>query len=362
MKKSEDPKKFFDLLEKSIIEVVGDNITIKNDNLKLKEYKNKYSNLTYPVMTLFNDDIALNSNFFKVKYRCLCGSNSTIRLKKFLNKGTLVCSKCRETEEKRKRHSELLMSPNFKKKIKPIKRNDIEYLIDKSLNEFELESPEFVENYYSKNITYSEFNILKPKIIKINGVDVTDINYRFIPTLSVGNQSKYSQYVIVGDKKILFGNLQFKCDNCGSVFNTTRRPKEKIKNHKIMCQSCSLCNNTFKVKKYKTKFGDNITFQSNLEKDFIMKCESLGIIILDGVVINYNINGKNHKYRVDFLLPNHNLLIEIKGNHIWHRNQLNSGVWKMKQDAAEKYSQLNGLTYKLLFQEDLEDFFTSIKI
>jgi len=56
------------------------------------------------------------------------------------------------------------------------------------------------------------------------------------------------------------------------------------------------------------------------------------------------------------------MLIEIKDNHIWHRNQLKSGVWGVKQKAAEKFADKNGILYILLFKENIEEFFKSIKI
>ena len=122
MKKLEDTKKFFDLLEKSIIEVNNnDGVVIQKESLKLLEYKNKYSNLDVSSLTLFDNGTPLNSKLYKVKYKCLCGNVSNIHLKKFLSKTTLVCAKCRENEDKRKRHSELLRNPNFKKKIVPSK-------------------------------------------------------------------------------------------------------------------------------------------------------------------------------------------------------------------------------------------------
>lgn len=363
MKKLDNPKKFFDLLEKSIIEVVNiDGDIIRNESLKLMEYKNKYSNLNVPSLTLFNNETPLNSKIFKVKYQCLCGNVSIIHLKKFLSKNTLVCPKCKETDDKRKQHSELLRSENFKKKISPVKKYDLDSLIEQSINEFNLENVEFVKKYYENHISELEFNFLKSKMIKINGLYIADKEIRFLPTLKVGNQSKYSQYVIIDHKKVLLSNVQYKCDNCDDIFNTTRKPKDKVNNYKILCPKCSFCNKIFKLRRYETKFGDTITYQSKLEKDFITKCELLNIQILDGVNVNYKYKNVNHKYRVDFLLPKYHFLIELKGNHIWHRNQLKSGVWKIKQSEAENYSLNNNLTYKLLFQENIEDFLTSIKI
>jgi predicted SprT family Zn-dependent metalloprotease len=363
MKKLEDPKKFFDLLEKSIIEVIDNQgFVINKDKLKIVEYKNKYSNLSFPSPTLFDGEKPLKTSLFKIKYECLCGNISTIHLKKFLSKNTLICPKCRETEEKRERHSKLLGDPNFKKKSRIGKIIDINQLIDISFKEFYSEPSEFIEKYFNKNITISEFENIKDRIVEVNGINIQGVDYRFVPFLKVGNQSKYSQYLIIDKQKTLLSNIQYRCEICESHFNTTRRIKEKIKNHTIMCQSCSFCNKTFKIRKHETIFGDIISYQSKLEKKFIQKCEGLGIKILNGDTVEYLYEGKLRKYRIDFLLPEYKILIELKGNHIWHRKQLETGKWRIKQLSAENYSQSNGLIYKLLFQENIDDFFESIKI
>jgi hypothetical protein len=53
-------------------------------------------------------------------------------------------------------------------------------------------------------------------------------------------------------------------------------------------------------------------------------------------------NEKSRKYRVDFQI--NDCLIEIKDFHIWHRNQVESGLWQAKVDAVEKYISENGLS------------------
>lgn len=363
MKKSEDPKKFIDLLNKSIIEVVkNDGVIIPKECLVLKNYHNKYSNLKTTSLTLFNNNIPLKRDLHKVTYKCLCGNVSNIHLKKFLSKGTFLCPKCKETEDKGKKHSELLRSDNFTKKIKPNNEYLLATHIDKSILQFKNESGDFVKNYYEKNITECEFDKIKNKITSINGVDVVNTKIKFLPVLSIGNQTKYSQFVIVDGEKVSFKKIKYKCDNCDDIFNTTRKAKNKVQNHKILCPKCSFCNNIFKLRRYETKFGDVITYQSKLEKYFIEQCELKDIKILDGITVDYVFNETKHKYRIDFLLPEFNKLVEIKANHIWHRNQLESGIWKIKQTKAEKHSIKNNLNYILLFNEDIDVFLTSIKI
>jgi len=184
----------------------------------------------------------------------------------------------------------------------------------------------------------------------------------FLPPLLVSNQAKYSQYILVDNKKILLTNITFKCENCDDVFKTTRRIKTKMSSNKILCRKCLFSNKVFKIKRYVTIFNDIITYQSNLELEFIKKCENLNVKILNGPKIPFNFqNKKNIKYYVDFFLPDFNMIIEIKANHIWHRNQLKNGLWSAKQNAAEEYSKSNKITYKILFQEDIDSFFDLLR-
>lgn len=358
-----DSEKFFDLLEKSIISLESfDGETMTEKPFKLCYYKKKYSNIKAPSLNIFYGDTPIDRNKFKVTYKCLCGNISTIHLKKFLAKKTIVCSKCRETEEKRKNHSILLRTKNFKEKIHKKVFEKIEDKINKSIKEFNLESAEFIRNFYDKNLTIAEYNNIKDKIVGVNGISVLDKKIEFVPIMRIGNQTKYSQYILIDGIETPFKNIKFKCDNCGDNFNTSRRPKEKINNKKILCQTCYFCNKIFKIRKYITIFGDELLYQSNLEKKFIEMCEKNNIKIFNGFKIDYFFKNKKRKYRVDFYLPEYKILIEIKDNHVWHRKQLDSGMWGAKQLAAEKYSEINNLKYNILFQEDLDEFFKPIKI
>jgi len=359
----EKNKMFFDLLEKSIISVenISTNVVF-NENFKIGLYKNKFSNLDYGSITLFMNNKPLKSKDFKINYICECGNHNKIHLVKFLKKKYFRCVKCRETEEKRKNHSNLLKSENFKKKEIKINKFDINEEIKTSNKLFINESQKFKEKYFTKNLTIDEFLKFKPNIVSIKNINVEKLNFIFEPHIRTNNQSKYSQYVILNDEKILLTNIKFKCDNCFDIFNTTRKLKTKIDNHKILCPKCSFCNKIFKIKKYKTKFNDDITYQSNLEMFFIKQCEKNNIRILNGHTIPYSVNNKIHKYRIDFHLPEYDYMIEIKGNHIWHRNQLKTGIWAEKEKNAINYCVNIKNTYKILFQEDIDDFMTSIKI
>ncbi len=354
---------FIDILEKSIIQVESiKKHIILNEDLNIRFFKNKYSNLECESPVLFTGDVPIKTREFKVLYRCECGCENKIHLSKYLKKENMRCVNCRETEQKRFNHSQLLLNKNFKPKKLIKDKYDIENHITESTNDFQKESDEFKCKYYKKHLTNEEFNNLLSNMVSIDGFELKGKKFKFLPVLKVKNQSKYSQYIIYEDKKILLKNIQYKCENCDIIFNTTRRPKDKIKNHKILCPSCSFCNKIFKKRKYLTIFNDTIIYQSKSEMSFIEKCEQMGIKILNGEKINYFINNKNRKYYVDFHLPQYGYLIEIKDNHIWHLNEVKNGVWWSKQKFAEEYCERNNLKYKILFQNEINEFLTSIKI
>ena len=85
----------------------------------------------------------------------------------------------------------------------------------------------------------------------------------------------------------------------------------------------------------------NITYQSKLELDFIKKCNKRGIVIENGPRIPYIWEDKERNYIVDYYVPKLNLLIELKDNHIWHKQQLENGKWDAKMEAVQNMIENN---------------------
>ena len=52
------------------------------------------------------------------------------------------------------------------------------------------------------------------------------------------------------------------------------------------------------------------------------------------IKIPYIFNNKERLYKVDFQI--NDTLIEVKDNHVWHKNDIKSGKFKAKMDAVEK--------------------------
>jgi hypothetical protein len=131
-----------------------------------------------------------------------------------------------------------------------------------------------------------------------------------------------------------------KCDNCEKTWRC--KSLEGFKNcYKILCPDCKLCNRTFKIRPIKNINNQIITYQSKLELKFVEWCASNNLVVTNGPNIDYSFNNKHHKYRVDFQIKD--ILIEIKDFHIWHKNQVESGLWDIKIKAVDKYIIENGL-------------------
>ena len=130
---------------------------------------------------------------------------------------------------------------------------------------------------------------------------------------------------------------------------------------------------TFEIKKYKHKFSsttdesnklfydddvinEKILYQSNPELQLIEFCNKMNIVIKNGPKVKYFFNNKIRTYFIDYYIPTKKVIIEIKDNHIWHKNQIDSGQWKMKEETAKKYAKDNGLRYKLIFTQYLQEF------
>ena len=299
----------------------------------------------------FVDDKKLSVRDKKVTYKCACGYVSTIYLKKYLIKPRLVCNHCREDEEKRKNHS-LFFKTGVQKKIIDKK--------PKQVYDFENESGDFKQKYYNKHFTEKEFYDILPLIKSIEGVTLEGKDVKYLEHENVKNRSKYAPYVLIDGVHYKFEKVYVKCPQCGTVYkiSDSRSKKEKF-NKGLVCINCSFANKRYPIQWYKTKFGDRIKYQSKTELKLINECEVKNIRIINGPKVPYKFNGSWHTYFIDFELSELNKLIETKGNHIWHRQNIESGKWSAKECAGREYAKENNKEYFLLFYDDIDNFINS---
>ena len=112
------------------------------------------------------------------------------------------------------------------------------------------------------------------------------------------------------------------------------------------------CAKSYSLKPYKTKFGDIIYYQSQLQLFFIKQCQKSNKRILNGDIITYEFNNETHNYIIDFKVLEENKwrLYQIKAKHPWFYQELNTGKLKVKILAAQQYSKKMGyLPYKMKF-------------
>jgi DNA-directed RNA polymerase subunit RPC12/RpoP len=149
--------------------------------------------------------------------------------------------------------------------------------------------------------------------------------------------------------------ISFICDNCESKF--THRDLEIVKNKlKLLCKDCSLVNKTFRLRQLKLKNNETILWQSVYERRFIEWCEEKNIPIKNGPKIPFIFQDTQCTYRVDFELPHHKKIVELKDNHCWHKDQVASGRFAAKDKCANKWAQTNGYTFHVVFPKTLSDF------
>lgn len=345
--------KFIDILEKSILNVFNeDGSKIEYNTLEIKDYKSKYSSSGKAKRTLFLDGIPYTGNRkIKVQYQCSCGCIQTILLKKFMLKEVLNCRVCVEHDaNKIAWQKEYFLKKREGKKRGNKEKKKKDYI-------FEKESIEFQTNYYQNNLTKEEFEDISKYIFSIDGIRITDKVIRFLPHEPCFNAKKYRNMVQIDGQKHNLKNIVLKCSTCGSLYKISRPLKKRVTENNFKCKYCYLVNHNFMIHKYE----DGLTYQSNEELRFIELCKKNEISIKDGPKIKYLFNGSEHTYYIDFQLPFLKYNVEIKDNHVWHRKQIESGVWDAKKNSAIKFSKENGSKYVILFPKDIDDFITHLK-
>jgi hypothetical protein len=97
---------------------------------------------------------------------------------------------------------------------------------------------------------------------------------------------------------------------------------------------------------------------------FIDKVKELGYKIENGPEIKYFFRhiDKYRNYFVDFYLPEFKIMIEIKGDNKFYRDDVETGKFNDKCNAARKYAKTNNMEYVVLFEEDIDNFIKNLTL
>lgn len=316
----------------------------------------KYSSTKENIWHVFINDIKIKkTSEYLISYKCLlCENINTIGTTQFLRKirqckkGCYLCSNISNYIKTKNNKENLTNKENQLNKEQNKEQNNKsllnKYLESQSL--FDTYPDQYKNAYLLSHLTNDDYNRIKNRIISFcNGKLCNIDDYEFWSIYKVHNQMNFSSVLYDRVNDIIFKGNQpiLKCDNCSN--NWRCKSLEQFKNtYKILCQSCTLCNRIFKIKPTKNINNDTIIYQSKLELKFINWCNSKNIIVTNGPYVDYILNNKIHKYRVDFQI--NDILIEI--SDIWHNNQVKNGIWNLKVEAVNNYIKINNLN-KFLF-------------
>ena len=348
-------KEVLEIWEKDDLALFSINkIAHKYSNTKVPLYRFFFNKNSKSNFTDFEENIITRNNHYNITYKCIkCDSIHKVALNNILrkiNKNITNCKICKEYEElKRINHSITLKTHyyNIKNNINIDNQDNKEIkLLDKleyDKKKFDAYDTEFKENYFRRNMDNKEFEYIRKKIISIqNKKFIMTNDYIYYPCVSISNQTRFCPYLYSKSnnniEKIV--NIELKCENCSVNFisKDLHSHKNKIK---ALCKDCNLTNNVFKIRTYKNLCNETICYQSKFELKFIRYCNENKIVLINGPKISYNRANSNklHSYRIDFAIPKLKLLIEIKDNHIWHKDQVESGKWDEKLRGVNNFLQ-----------------------
>lgn len=330
-------------LSRQLVKIYHDEATIDLARVTISHVAHMYSNTKTPVYRFFIDgNVVKKNNAFKVTYTCItCDRLNDVALNNItrkMNRGMVFCASCRNLDEdKRRRQKDTwALKGTDGPKVTPPHPPLRERLIEDA-RAFENMDDDFKSNYFRRHMDIDEFTYVRSKIISIgNNVDITNLCY--YPCVSVSNQVRFNPYLYdpVEDTMVKIHRLNVRCDACGTCF--IKKDIITLKNRiKALCIDCNLTNTVFKVRTYHNLRGDSIMYQSKFELKFIRKCNENNVLITNGPKIPYTFQGKTHFYRVDFFIPRLNMLVEIKDNHIWHKQQVASGKWDAKMVGVSSW-------------------------
>jgi hypothetical protein len=353
------------------------NLVVLKERCTIQKIASMYSNTKTPIYKLVIDGKPISrNNTYTIRYKChTCCTENEITLNLYMrkvNKASMTCDACKNSDEAKcikqsnfmKQNASLIhagkyVSDTDKTKVKNRTLSDH---LETSITDWNQEDDDFKEKYYLYHLTSEDYERIKKHIISINNDKFNNINeWTYFPTYRIYNQTKYTPMLLHSDNKCVEKPLylKFKCENCDCEY--IHRDLEVVKNkYKLLCKTCSLVNKTFSLRKKILNNGEKIMWQSIPERRFIEWCEDNNIPIKNGPKLKYTFKEKEHTYHVDFELYD-NILVEIKDNHFWHKQQIESGKFQAKQYATEEWCKKNNYTYHVIFPKTLQKFKDSIK-
>jgi hypothetical protein len=246
------------------------NTDVPLNTCSIQKVVSTYSNTKVPIFKLVVNTTPISrNNSYVVRYSCQsCNTQSEITLNLFMrkvNKHTTRCESCRNQDIDKCNTQSNFMKENFQKiiageyikEIIKVKSSSLETHIQKSVDDYEMEDDDFKNIYFLKHLSIEDYVRVIPKILSFGNDKITELNdWNYFPTFRIYNQTRYTPMLIhkTENRTEKPHYIKFKCDNCECEF--IHRDLEIVKNHiKILCQTCSLTNRVFHLRKKILKNG-----------------------------------------------------------------------------------------------------------
>lgn len=308
----------------------------------------RFSSTKTPIwrIRIENTDITCSNTKMKISYSCLtCHAVDTITTLSFLRKlnkpEMSYCYKCRNTKtEKRLKHS-LWMLGKHQQISSVVEQLDPCAIHAKAVQDFAECSVDWKTQYNNKHMMLDDINRIKPHIISLHNGNIS-LEYlsqlEYWDIFPSKNQMKFTPvfYDPVKCQVIRVEQPILRCEICDAKWRCKNLAILKTAK-KVLCRTCKLCRKTFKVRPYKNVVGTKITYQSKPELNFIEWCSQNMLEVENGPVIPYTYADKLCNYRADFYIPVLGIIIEIKDDHCWHREQVRNGKWEAKSKGVQKF-------------------------
>lgn len=344
----------FDKNKKHILKIYDKNDNeIKFSTIDLIIEKRSHSSNESKIVLL--DNKKLNSyemKTFKVLYKCRCKREHKILLCRFLGKQKIVCKNCIQDRSFDDYLIAYSKKDDRKKSIYGIRDKQQKLSFNEMSDEYKL-------NYKNNHFSEEEFFKYIPVIKKINDIDISandKINFYYAkPT---NNQFKFSSLISInGNKEIPLKSFSLQCSICKKLFNIHPLDIRKKDILNLICNSCNFSNFEYKIKLFDST---GLTYQSKPEKKFIECCLKNNIKIVNGLEIPYIWNNHCKTYISDFYLPDYKMIIEIKDDNHFYRNDLKNGKIEAKKIAAEEFGKKENIEYRMIFSYEIDDFIKSL--
>lgn len=336
-------------------------IELKDFKLAIEFSQKKYSAKKTAIWhLLLNGKSISRKDVYNFMYICVtCGSKHKITTASLLRKINKCSHECIECVNLNMHTQKGLNQPScslFTFGLQP-KREKGSYMQkrDECLVKFNAFDDDYKQAYYNAHLTPEDYIRISKNIISFHNGKYTDLDdIEYWPVYNSTNQMTFTHMMYHKSQGIIFKPHQpiLKCDNCEEHWRA--KSIERFKNCvRILCDSCSAVTNSKCIlRRYQNVNREPILYQSKLELKFINWCNNNGIVVKNGPIIPYTFAGKERTYRVDFIIENANILIEIKDNpkkglygHKKNNNlDLESCKWQAKETAANE--QVNKGIYK----------------